>query len=374
MFRFRHEPQPPVPPKPWHAHAKRCAGSAARNALLGAAAAAKVSADALRWAAEGRPAPPAPPKVDPIPVMIVSPPPPVMARRPARPEPRAGQSSSKVLPILAVALLVGFAVALSGVRSNVKSISAPPAAQNMSRLTPAKLTDYATDNGVLGGARAALKALEVSAKAELTRVPQAVPPLAPILPIPPLPPVSTERSVKMALHLAPDPAAAKPRTAVRLTGVRSGEPHTNKETALADALLVAQGRLADQFAKLDPPLEATPSLNQIRTDYLRPESVAEVQATAGDREAWEKAGLDPRRFWVTADVEVSEDQIRQLRGDRRLASAAPLFLFALVIVGGLYGFLRLDALTKGHLTGVLLLGYGGLMAAAVALAALVLPW
>ena len=310
MFRFRDPKTPPRPPQPWHAHAKRCCGFAARNALLGAAAAAKASADAMKWAAERKPVPPPAPTVDPVPVFIVSPPPPVMAAR--RPAPRCGGTSSKVLPILAGALLVGFVVAVSGVRTSVKSVSAPPAPQNMARLSPAKLSEYAADNGVLGGAKAALKALEAKAKAELTATP-VLPPLSPVLPIPPLPappPTPPDRTIQVALNLAPEPAAVKPKTAVRLTGVKSDEPHTNKETAQADALLVAQRKLADQFARLDPPLEATPSVRVIRDLYLRPDSVQEVRPTPEDVAGWKQTpGLEPNRFWVTLDVEVSDDSV-----------------------------------------------------------------
>lgn len=373
MFRFRDPKQPPQSPKPWHAHARTCAGFAARNALLGAAVAAKGTADALRWAAERQPAPPAPPTVPPVPVVVLSPPPALLAARPPKPSaPRCGKSSSKVLPILAAALLIGFVAALTGVQSNRgRSISAPPPPQNMTRMSAARLTEYATDNGVVGGAKAALKALEQKAKAELVQpnaTIQSVPPATP--PTPPPPPSKTTSSdtvVNMSFHIGPDLAAAKPQPAIRLTGLKSGSPQTTKESALNDALLVAQARLVERFARLDPPLNATPSLELIREHYLIQDKVAEVRPTSTDREAWQKAGLDPDRFWVTVDVEVSENQVRQLRGDHRLASQAPLFLLPLILSGGLYGFLRLDAWTKGHLTGWLLTGVGGLVLAGVAL-------
>ena len=367
MFRFRNPTEPPARPQPWHAHAKRAAGAAARGGLLASAAAAKATADALRWAAERKPVPPAPPPVEPVPVFIVSPPPAVLAaRRP--PSRRGGQSSSKVLPILAVALLVGFAVALSGVKGRPKGAAPPPPPQNLARLSPAKLSEYATDSGVVGGAKAALKALEQQAKTKLTEPPAPPEPPAPARPVPP------DRAVPAALNLLPDPATVKPRTAVRLTGVRSEHPHTTKEAALADALLVAQARLRDQLLKLDPPLEAVPAVGLVRADYLRPGSDAVIQPTAAERAAWEAAGVDPNRVWVTCDVEMSDDQVRQLRSDRRLASAAPVFLLPLVLSGGLWGFLRLDALTRGHLTGWLVAGVGGLVIAAAAVAALVAPW
>lgn len=457
MFRFRDPKQPPMP-TPWHARARRGCGSAARAALLGAANAAKVSADALRWAAEGRPAPPAPPqpvplpaalpptppapargigrsqviaaaglalflilsatgvpphrgvlvvgavaagvfalerllrsdrgtarppappampRMEPIPVVVVSPPPPVMARRPTQ---RCGRSSSKVLPILAVALAVGIAVSASGVRSHRRAeVAPPPAPQNMARLSPAKLADYAADNAVLGGAKAALKELEDRTRDRLTAAAalQPLPPAAPILPIPPLPPapppVPTDKAVQVALHLAPDPAA-KPRAAVRLAGLRSDAPHASKEEAVADLIAAAQLRLADQFAKLDPPLDVTPSPNLIRKEYLREDSVKRVDPSPEDVAAWRQADLDPNRFWVTADVEVTEEQVRQLRGDRRLAAAGPAFLLPLLLSAGLYGFLRLDAWTKGHLTGWLVAGVGGLVIAAATVAALLAPW
>ncbi len=371
MFRFRTHNPPPAPPAPNGSRAKRWAAAAARGTLLGAAAAAKASADALRWAAEGRPAPPAPPKVEPTPVVFMSPPP-VMAGRPLRPLAPPAKSSSKVLPILAVALVVGVVVSLTGLKSDRRETAAPPEPRNMARLSPAKLTDYAADNGVLGGAKAALAALEKQAKAKLMQGPPAptvvqLPPIPPVAPEPP----AADRSMRMAFHLTPEDAP-KPKSAVRLDKVKSAAPHTTRDAALADALLVAQGRLAEQFGKLDPPLDLTPGLKEVRT-FLKDESVAEVRPTAADRAALEAFELGDR-FWVTADFEVTDGQVRQLRGDHRLAVNAPLFLLPLLLAGGLWGFLRLDALSKGHLTGWLVAGVGGLVILAAACAALARPW
>jgi hypothetical protein len=336
MFRFRKPAEPPTPPRPWHAQAAGACGFAARNALLGAAAAARASAAALKWAADRKPAPPAPPRVEPIPVVIVSPPPPVLAAR--RPAPaREGKSSSKVLPILAVALVVGVLVSASGVKTSTREVAAPPAPQNLARLSPARLSEYTADSGVLGGARAALAHLEGKAKDKLAAVPA-----------PPPPP---ERP---AFQFAADRPAKS--TAVKLTGVKSGEPHPTKELALADALIVAQGQLADKLAKLDPPIDHAPGVGRIHTDFLRPDSVQVVRPPADVAAAWREKGLNPNLMWVTVDVEVSDDQVRQLRGDHRLTEHGPLFALPLVLAAGLWGFLRLDAWTRGHFTLPILAG------------------
>ena len=105
---------------------------------------------------------------------------------------------------------------------------------------------------------------------------------------------------------------------------------------------------------------------EIRDRYVRPDSIAEVHPTADIKTEWAAADLDPDRVWVELDVEVSPDQMRQLRADQRRMYAGLWFGLAFVAAVAGYGFLRLDALTKGYLTTALGIAAGGLVAAAVA--------
>lgn len=156
-----------------------------------------------------------------------------------------------------------------------------------------------------------------------------------------------------------------PRDALTLTKIRSESPHSTRERALNDALLVAQKQLVERLRTSDSAMVTIPPIWVIRDQYIRQESVAEIHPTKAIQEEWAAANLDPNRVWVEFDLVVSPEQMRMLRaGQRRLYAGMWFGLVFVAIVAG-YGFLRLDAMTKGYLTTVLGIAAGGLVLAAV---------
>ena len=81
---------------------------------------------------------------------------------------------------------------------------------------------------------------------------------------------------------------------------------------------------------------------------------------------WRNDGLGENRQWAEVDVEVSDSQLRGLRGQQRTADGGLVAGTALAAFAALFGFLRLDGWTKGYLTTTLALAAAALVGGAVA--------
>jgi hypothetical protein len=143
--------------------------------------------------------------------------------------------------------------------------------------------------------------------------------------------------------------------AIRLTNIRSDQPHPTKEAALEDALNVARFSLMRQLQSLDAPIAAKPSKVTMKNEYIKG-TPREVLPTEEDRKLWIGNGLRGDFRWVEVDLELSEDQVQKLRASDRVTDgfrgAGVIFIVLLAI----YGFLRIDEFTKGYLTTWLGLG------------------
>lgn len=151
------------------------------------------------------------------------------------------------------------------------------------------------------------------------------------------------------------PAATQP--AIRLSAIRSKNPHPTKEQAIADALIVARTELMKQLDLLDPPIHTRPSMVTMKQNYLKGEP-REILPTEEEKSAIRANNLNPNVRWVEIDLELTDDQIQKLRSAERVTDGFRVagLLFALIAAG--YGFLRLDQWTKGYLTLWLGLGAG----------------
>jgi len=263
-------------------------------------------------------------------------------------------AGKRVFWILVVGLIVAAVISTStgSNRRRTHSVSPPPQPTSMKDLSPRRLQTYAAENAVLGGATAGQReyaALRQAEKVETVTLPvnAVVEPEGVVVP--------------------PAPESnGRHQPAVKFR-VRSEAPHASKEKALNDALAVARLKLAEKLAAFDPPIRTLPTVEQVRNEYIRPESVTEVQPKAEDKAAWEAAKLDTNRVWVDVDVELSDDQVRQLRSVGRLEKTGVFAAGAFVLALGLFGFLRLDAWTKGYLTTVIGIGVAAAVVAAMAL-------
>jgi hypothetical protein len=220
--------------------------------------------------------------------------------------------------------------------------AAPPRPQPMAEMRPSRLQAHATESGVAGGAAAAKKELDT-------------------------------QPVKKSSPPAPEPPAAAPKdpsaAPIRLTKVRGATPQSTEALAEDDALLAARDRLVEAFEAQNPPITHKPTVEEVRRRYLKPGSAKVVDPNTIDpevRNTWKRAKPD-HETWVEVDVEVSHDQLRDLRSDDRLGAAGGLAAAAFVVLAALYGFLRVDAWTKGYLTGGLALAAAAAAGGGVAL-------
>lgn len=273
-----------------------------------------------------------------------------------------------ILPAAAV-LAALFAAGCGADRRRPAAVETRPA--DASRMSPRDLQNTTAVSAVLAGAKAgqaevaaakapSQKKVVVAVTVPVPPAPAAPPAPAPAAVTPPVPPAAVTTVVSR------EPAKASERVQPSISlSVRSDKPHPSKERALEDALQVAQFELQSALAKLNPPVTAKPSLATIRSEYLRKDGIREEQPSEAIKAEWKDKGLDAKRLWVKIDVDVSEDQVRQLRAGERVSTG---FQYGAVLFASLlavYGFLRLDAWTKGYLTSWLAIGAVALVAVAL---------
>lgn len=277
---------------------------------------------------------------------------------PPQPTRRSGGIVSFLFWLGAVPVGAGL-LFLAAPRSAVH-VSAPPPPKRLDSLTANQLQDHAAKNGIVGGATSGQKAL---AAVSTTRpeFAQAVPVRAPgdTTPVVATRPVAFERGT-----------AVRGKAVIRIPEVRSEAPHSSEDRAIADAVEVGRLKLAEYLRTLDPPVADAPEAWVIRDQYVRPGSVEKILPTQAIKDEWKAAKLNPERVWVKLDIEVSEDQLRQLRAKGRLVDAGTAGGILLALTAVLFGFLRLDAWTKGYLTTGL--GIGAAVLAAVVVVAVAL--
>jgi hypothetical protein len=199
--------------------------------------------------------------------------------------------------------------------------SAPPEPDRLDTMNAKRITEYVTDNAIVGGALAGEK--------ELTAM---------------------GRGSKVSYVSVKPARTYSTQGSLILTHVRSQNPHATTEAAREDAIQVAQAKLAEDLRQLDPPIRTVPSLATIREKYVRADSLTTIHPKDEDKKAWAEANLDPNSFWVEVDLEVSEANLRKLRSEGRLETLLKLLGGISLLALCSFGFLRLDGLTKGYLT------------------------
>jgi len=245
----------------------------------------------------------------------------------------------RLFAILGVGTAAAIAVAIFNVRSE-RSVQPPPRPEPLSKMSAKRLQLHSADNGVMGGARAAEQTMTVSITTTTDRAPS----------------------------ITPDPINDS-TTSARFARIRSETPHKTKDKAMSDALEVARQKIVDHLKQLDPPVVAAPTIDDVRHKYLKPESVVEVLPTENVKAAWVESKLEPNRMWVEIDVEVTDDHVRELRAKDRFGSIGWVAAGAFVLLTALFGFLRVDAWTRGYLTTILAVVAAGLAGGGLALLA-----
>jgi hypothetical protein len=231
----------------------------------------------------------------------------------------------------------------------------------MANMSASKLQHYAAENGIVGGAAAAEREL-----AARPAPPDPIPDPDRTVPVN-VPAPRHPEAVAVAERPSVDLAPGKPKPAIKLR-VKSVQLHPNKEMALNDALTSAGKQIRDELRALDSPVEAYPGWAKVKEEYLRSESVRYIPPTEAEMKALADEKIDGTHMvWAEIDVEVSDGQVRELRSENRVGATGLVAAVGFVVVLALFGFLRLDAWTKGYLTGGLAVAAVAAAGAAVAL-------
>ncbi len=264
-------------------------------------------------------------------------------RRHAREE-RDSQRRSRYGRGSSVAKRIGWAVGTCGIIALVISMTTDggpkrsPAPDRLDAMSAKRVTEYVADNGIVGAALAAERA--VAAR--------------------------DDRPPPQFVHVNVTPSRPRPGTdasTMRFAGVRSRDAHLTTDAATTDAVEQARVEIGKQLDLLDPPVARRPSLETVRAKYVVPNSAVTVQPPDDLKADWAKAKLETNRVWGQVDVEVTAEQVRQLRGEERTMAVGRVVAVLVLVLAGLAGFFRLDLLTKGHLTAVLGVGLAALGAA-----------
>ncbi len=192
--------------------------------------------------------------------------------------------------------------------------------------------------------------------------PAGAPPSAPAVNTPAPPTAPATPVVSAAPKSAPRPG---PATVIRAR-VASSMPFTTDTEADADALTQVCDLIEKELGKLDPPVRYRPSVGEARTEFIRKDSRTVRPLDKEKRELFAREGVTGNLVYVEYEVEVTADQVRELRSQERAGGALRIvgMLAAVALAGFL--FLRADEWTKGYLTSWLALGAVALAGGAAA--------
>lgn len=199
----------------------------------------------------------------------------------------------------------------------------------------------------------------VPAIPEVPRIPEPV--------IPPVPPPPKVGGFQVTMFRATNSGTKSTTSysdgsqpAIRIDNIRSSKLHPTKEQAIADALVVARTELMKQLELLEPPILTRPSLVAMRSNYIKGD-IREVFPTESEKLEIKARGLNSNVRWVELDIELTEDQVQNLRSADRVTDMFRVTALVFAFLAALYGFLRLDQWTKGYLTLWLGLAAGALV-------------
>jgi hypothetical protein len=161
---------------------------------------------------------------------------------------------------------------------------------------------------------------------------------------------------------APRPGPA----AVFRERVVSTLPYATEAEAEEDALTQARDLVEQKLAALDPPVRHKTSIGEVKAEFVRKDSRTVRPPDAEEKEAFALYGVSGNLVYVEYDVEVTADQVRELRAQERVSAGLRVLgvLVAVALAGFL--FLRADEWTRGYLTSWLALAAVTLGGGAVA--------
>lgn len=148
--------------------------------------------------------------------------------------------------------------------------------------------------------------------------------------------------------------------------VVSTVPYATEAEAEDDACALARELVEKKLAELDPPVRRKLSVNEVKTEFLRKDSRTVRLPDAEEQETFAQYGVSGKLVYVEYDIEITADQVRELRAQERVAGGMRVLgmLVAVALAGFL--FLRADEWTRGYLTSWLAIGAVALAGGAAA--------
>lgn len=181
-----------------------------------------------------------------------------------------------------------------------------------------------------------------------------------------VPPPALSARDPSAPHTAPRPGSP---VLIR-ERVCSSLPYPTAKEAEEDALAHARELIDQKLRELDPPISYLPSTGEVWTEFLRTDSRTVRGLSPDERAALDSYGDHAARVYVEYDIEITADQVRELRAQSRIAIGLRVLVALTGVALAGYLFLRADERTKGYLTRWLALGAavvaGGVAAATYA--------
>ncbi|MFM8271749.1 MAG: hypothetical protein ACKODX_05380 [Gemmata sp.] len=157
----------------------------------------------------------------------------------------------------------------------------------------------------------------------------------------------------------PPAPKAPPRPGIGPLAVRECVPSPVPDVeAEADRAAVARACevVEEKLAALDPPVRRRVAPSELRAEFLRADSRTVRPPDDAEKEIYAELDGHQNLVYVQYDVEVTADQVREMRAQERVAGALRVLgaLVAVALAGLL--FLRADEWTRGYLTSWLALG------------------
>ncbi|MFO0937934.1 MAG: hypothetical protein U0798_15640 [Gemmataceae bacterium] len=136
---------------------------------------------------------------------------------------------------------------------------------------------------------------------------------------------------------------ARYREGFKIEGIRSGF-YNNQQDAQRDALTVAAMQIEEKLRQLDQPIYMSRLLPYQVAKYIVPNSGKLVPLSQDEAETIKSSAVPTNNIRYQIDVELTDLQVRQLRGEDRVREVAPI-VFGLVLLAGITSlFLRLTGM------------------------------
>ena len=149
--------------------------------------------------------------------------------------------------------------------------------------------------------------------------------------------------------------------------VVSAIPYATEAEAEEDALTQARDLVEQKLAALDPPVRYKPSIGEVRSEFVRKDSRTVRQPSEEEKATFVRYELpNTNLVYVEYDVEVTADQVRELRSQERVSGGLRVLGILVTVALAGFLFLRADEWTKGYLTHWLALGAAVLAGGAAA--------